>query len=134
MSFLDSAFLFSFLPITLLLFGVAGRIYGPTAACAVLAMATLVFCLPYGWPFWTVVVVSALINHAAFFALLRPSLIARTRLRWYILLAAIILNLGLLVVIKYGIVFDAIPGAMPVFAAIAAAFPVTVCFLRFSEL
>src|ERR1700733_12868740 len=100
MSFLDSAFLFSFLPITLLLFGVAGRIYGPSAACAVLALATLVFCLPYGWPFWTVVVVSALVNHAAFFALVGQSLMGRTSLRRYILLAAIILNLGLLVAIK----------------------------------
>jgi alginate O-acetyltransferase complex protein AlgI len=134
MSFLDSAFLFSFLPVTLLLFGVAGRIYGPTAACAVLALATLVFCLPYGWPFWAVVVVSALINHVTFFALVRPSLMARTRLRWYILLGAIILNLGLLVAIKYGAVFDAIPGAMPVFAAIAAAFPVTVSFFTFQRI
>ncbi len=133
MSFLDSAFLFSFLPVTLVLFALAGRIYGRSGGCAILILATLVFCLPYGWPFVAFVTASALANHFAFFALVSPSLMERARLREWVFLGALIFNLAVLIAFKYGALFDAIPRAAPLFTAIATALPVTISFLTFQR-
>jgi alginate O-acetyltransferase complex protein AlgI len=133
MSFLDPAFLFCFLPITLLLFALAGRMFGPSGGCAVLIVATLVFCLPYGWPFVAIVTVSALVNHFAFVALVRPSNRERTELRRRLFLGPLIFNLGLLIALKYGVVFDIIPGAAPLLATIAGAIPVTISFFTFQR-
>jgi alginate O-acetyltransferase complex protein AlgI len=134
MSFLDPAFLFSFLPITLLLFALAGRTYGSSGACAVIILATLVFCLPYGWPFVTVVIVSALVNQAGFAALVRPSNLERTHLRRQVFLGTLIFNLGVLIAIKYGVLFEAVPGAAPLFAVIASAIPITISFFTFQRI
>ena len=56
MSFLDPAFLFSFLPITLVAFAIAGRLQGSAGACGVLILASVIFCVPYGWPFVALVI------------------------------------------------------------------------------
>lgn len=134
MIFPDPAFLFCFLPITLLLFVIAGRFLGPSGACAVLILSTLVFCLPYGWPFVSVVVASALANHAAFVFLARQSAVEATRRRRWIFVGMLIFNISLLVAIKYGVVFAAVPGAAPYFAMIANAIPVTISFFTFQRI
>jgi alginate O-acetyltransferase complex protein AlgI len=133
MSFLDPAFLFSFLPVTLLLFALAGRLYGPSGGCAVLLLASIVFCVPYGWPFVAVMVVSALTNQAAFVALVRPSNATRSALRYRVFLCVVIFNLGLLITLKYGALFAPIPGAAPLFTALAAAMPASISFFTFQR-
>lgn len=133
MSFLDPAFLFSFLPITLLLFALAGRLYGASGGCAVLILASIVFCVPYGWPFVAVMIVSALVNQAAVAALVRPSNLERSGLRYRVFLCTVIFNLGLLIVLKYGALFGPIPGAAPLFAALAGAIPASISFFTFQR-
>jgi alginate O-acetyltransferase complex protein AlgI len=134
MSFLDPAFLFSFLPITLLLFALAGRLYGPSGGCAVLILASIVFCIPYGWPFVAVLIVSALINQASFATLVRPSNLKLPGLRYRVFLCTVIFNLGLLIVLKYGVLFGEIPGAAPLFAALAGAIPASISFFTFQRI
>ena len=133
MSFLDPAFLFSFLPITLLLFALAGRMYGPSGGCAVLILASLVFCLPYGWPFFAVATASAVVNQIAFAALVRPSNLERARLRRQIFIGTLMFNFGLLIAIKYAALFEAVPGATPLFAVISSAIPITISFFTFQR-
>jgi alginate O-acetyltransferase complex protein AlgI len=133
MSFVDPAFLFSFLPITLVLFALAGRLYGPSGGCAVLILASIMFCVPYGWPFVGVMIVSALVNQAAFAALVRPSNLERSGLRFRVFLGTVIFNLGLLIALKYGALFDAIPGAAALFAALAAVIPASISFFTFQR-
>ena len=133
MSFLEPAFLFSFLPITLLLFALAGRMYGPSGACAVLILASLVFCLPYGWPFFAVATASAVVNQIAFAALVRASNLGRARLRRQIFVGTLMFNFGLLIAIKYAALFEAVPGAAPLFAVISSAIPVTISFFTFQR-
>jgi alginate O-acetyltransferase complex protein AlgI len=133
MSFLDPAFLFSFLPITLLMFAIAGRLYGAAGSSAILILASVIFCIPYGWPFVILVMTSALVNHCAFIALVRPPNLERAGLRWRIFLGGLVFNFGVLFVLKYGVIFDAIPGATPLMAMIAAALPVTISFFTFQR-
>ncbi len=133
MSFLDPAFLFSFLPVTLLVFAIAGRLYGAAGSSAILILASVIFCIPYGWPFVTLVMTSAVVNHCAFFALVRPSNLERAPLRWRIFLGGLLFNLGVLFVLKYGVVFEAIPGATPLVRLIATALPVTISFFTFQR-
>jgi alginate O-acetyltransferase complex protein AlgI len=134
MIFPDPAFLFCFLPITLLLFAVAGRFLGPPGACSVLILATLVFCVPYGWPFVCVVVVSALANHAAFLFLTRQTAPEAARLRSCVFVGMLFFNIATLIAVKYGVLFSGIPGAEPYFAMIANAIPVTISFFTFQRI
>jgi alginate O-acetyltransferase complex protein AlgI len=133
MTFVDPAFLFSFLPITLLLFAFAGRQYGPSGGCAVLILASIVFCVPYGWPFVAVMVISAMVNQAAVAALVRPANLERSGFRYRVFLASVIFNLGLLLALKYGAFFGMIPGAAPLFAALAGAIPASISFFTFQR-
>jgi alginate O-acetyltransferase complex protein AlgI len=133
MSFLDPAFLFSFLPVTLIAFAIAGRLQGPVGACGILIVASIVFCIPYGWPFVALVSTSAVVNHVAFIALVRSSNLERTRLRWRLFLSGVIFNLGVLFVLKYGVILEPIPGAAPLVTMIASALPVTISFFTFQR-
>jgi len=133
MSFVDPAFLFVFLPIVLVLFGVAGRFLGAAGACAVLIVSTLVFCVPFGWPFTLVVVTSALVNHLAFCALAGQRA-GSTAFRVGILAGTLVFNFGVLAVIKYGTALEVIvPGSTRFFAFVMASVPVTVSFFTFQR-
>jgi alginate O-acetyltransferase complex protein AlgI len=132
-SFTDPAFLFSFLPIALLLFAIVGRFFGPTGAQFVLVGATLVFCLPYGWPFVILLIASSLINQAAVTRLMRDSDNTGTKKRFWLFCSALAFNFTILLVLKYGILFSAIPGAAKAISIITAAIPVTVSFLTFQR-
>jgi alginate O-acetyltransferase complex protein AlgI len=133
MSFLDPAFLFSFLPLTLLAFAIAGWLCGPLGGCAILISASIVFCIPYGWPFVIVMIVSAVVNQAAFAVLLRTSAQGRPKRRFAVFACMVVFNLGLLVVLKYGALFSPLPGAVPLFAALADAIPVSISFFTFQR-
>jgi alginate O-acetyltransferase complex protein AlgI len=133
MSFLDPAFLFGFLPITLLLFALAGRSFGSAAASGVLILATLVFCLPFGWPFVAMVAGSALVNHIAFIALARQAVPADAPRRTFVFVGTLVFNFALLMAVKYGVLFEAVPRLAPLLAGLARAIPVTISFFTFQR-
>jgi alginate O-acetyltransferase complex protein AlgI len=133
LSFTDPAFLFSFLPLTLILFALAGRIYGPLGGQIVLTGATLLFCLPYGWPFLILLLVSTAVNQLAVSMLMKNTATASAVSRYSVFISALVFNFLILIVLKYGILFSAIPGATKAIAILTAAIPVTVSFLTFQR-
>ena len=129
MNFLDAAFLFAFLPVTLLVFSVAGRLLGPTAALVVMSAASIVFCAPFGWGFTSLVLLSAIVN----FVLGRMILRNPTGGGGWLALG-MAFNLGALIVFKYGPIFAWIPGATPFASRLAAFIPITISFLTFQRI
>lgn len=130
MSLLDPAFLFGFLPFVVFIFYVCGKIWGPRAACAVLALATLVFCIPYGLPFLVLLIASTLVNLWAFNALLAEK---PKHVRYRFLWIALLFNFGLLFIFKYGNLFAGIPGSQKYLDILTAAVPVTLSFITFQR-
>ncbi len=133
MNFLDPAFLFCFVPLSLLAFASAGRMFGPSGACAVMLAATLAFCLPYGWPFVAVVIISAILNQYVFFALVDSAAPERhaQRKRWFLI--GLLFNFGILIALKYGEIFSLLPGVAAKARLVASAIPVTISFFTFQR-
>jgi alginate O-acetyltransferase complex protein AlgI len=130
LSFVDPAFIFSFLPLALLCFYFAGHWFGSLGASVTLVIATLIFCLPYGWAFLALLLASTIINQLSVeFLTKHKSLPAR----YQVFVAALAFNFAILCILKYGIVFSPIPGAVKLVAVITAAVPVTVSFLTFQR-
>lgn len=132
MSFVDPAFLFAFLPITLILFYTAGRWLGRAAAMAVLTVASILFCVPFGWRFTVLMLASAAVN-AVFCRALAGSG-GTPRARKWLLYGGVAFNLGLLAVFKYWAVLDWVPAARAATPAIALWVPITISFYTFQRL
>jgi alginate O-acetyltransferase complex protein AlgI len=127
-SFLDATFLFAFLPLTLLAFAIAHRLFGARGALLVLVAASAVFCIPFGWGFTTIVLTSAVVNYVV-----GRAIAVRARGGFGLLLMGLAFNIGVLVLFKYGPIFSWIPGAAPITRVLAAFVPISISFLTFQR-
>lgn len=129
MSFLDAAFLFGFLPLSLAFFFGASRLWGRTGGLVVLLAASLIFCLPFGAGFTTLVVLNALGDYVVCLALARGA----ARPGVYVVLG-VLLNIGLLAVLKYNSAFAIVPHSQHVIRTLSALVPTTISFLTFQRM
>jgi alginate O-acetyltransferase complex protein AlgI len=130
MNFLDAAFLFAFLPVTLIIFFGIGKWAGPAPARLWLAAASLVFCIPFGPYFMGVVILSLVVNYFVCRQFYHPD----SGGRFALLLFAILFNLGILILFKYGAFFDWLFNDIGMNKALSGLIPITISFFTFQRL
>lgn len=132
MSFFDAAFIFAFLPLSLIAFYCAGRWLGAGGAMMALTVASIIFCLPFGLRFTGLMLASAVVNWLLCRALSEPD---RSReARDWILRGGVLFNLALLCVFKYWNAFTWIPLAQAMASSIELWVPITISFYTFQRL
>ncbi len=132
MNFVDPAFFLLFLPIALLIFYAAGRLGGGQLAAMAYGLASVVFCVPFGWRFVAVTLGSMLINGVICGALVsdRPGPSQR---RWLLRLG-VTSNLLMLGLFKYIPAFTTIRPIGAVAPILLAWVPITISFMTFQRL
>jgi D-alanyl-lipoteichoic acid acyltransferase DltB (MBOAT superfamily) len=124
-------FLFLFLPAFLACFALAGRLAGNRGALFTLIAASLVFTASQGTPFLIVMVASALLNAVLLFAAASHTTTSAQRGR--IVGIGITLNILLLVLVKYSVWLQWLPGIGPLSATLGTLIPTTLSFLTFQR-
>ena len=131
MSLVYPIFLFTFLPIFLALFALGGRIGGPRGALLVLVASSLLFTASQGLGFLIATTISLVINYALLMAIIRARIGGRSGRA--MLAAGIVFNLALLVLTKYSVWLQWMPGIGPISLGLSLAIPTTLSFLTFQR-
>lgn len=130
MSLVHPALLFLCLPIFLIVFAAAGRLWGSRGALTVLTAASLLFGATQGIAFLVVIVASALVNYALLMVIVRSDRPGSVRLALFTGIAA---NIGLLTLAKYTVWLGWIPVIGTASLSLAALIPTTLSFLTFQR-
>jgi D-alanyl-lipoteichoic acid acyltransferase DltB (MBOAT superfamily) len=132
MSFVDPAFFLLFLPLALAVFYAAGRWGGASLAALVYGLASVVFCLPFGWRFEALTLGSMVVNGLICGGLLSAS--AGPEQRRWLLRLGVTIDLVVLGLFKYVPAFAAIPAIGAIAPILLAWVPITISFTTFQRL
>lgn len=133
MSFTDPSFLFFFCPMAIIFFLFAGK-FGSQSSNAALLTISLIFSYSQGGLFSVLIILTAAINYLIVRSLITIPLTSENyAVRDRLFYVGLFIDLGLLCIVKYTVVFKIIPPLYPPLAAFAATVGVTISFLTFQR-